>query len=79
MKAMFSPVPVYRIKIEQVQRLSYVDQLTLLCIFNSFNMTNNFYIDSIDLLHFGGKKQWINCILGKNIISFYNKSLKIKI
>ncbi len=62
-------MPVYKISIDQVQRLSYVDQLTLLCIFNSFNMKNNFYIDSMDLLHFGGGGG----------ISFYNKSLKIKI
>ena len=51
----FSPVPVYKISIDQVQRLSYVDQLTMLCIFISFNMKNNFHIDSIDLLHFEKK------------------------
>ncbi len=54
-ECIFSPAPVYKISIDQVQRLSYVDQLTLLCIFNSFNMKNNFYIDSMDLLHFGKK------------------------
>ncbi len=48
-------MPVYNIIIDQVQRLSYVDQLTLLCIFNSFNMKNNLYIDSMDLLHFEKK------------------------
>ncbi len=48
--AIFSPVPVYTINLDQVQRLSCVDQLTL-CIFNSFNMKHNFYIDSMDLLH----------------------------
>ncbi len=48
--AIFSPVPVYKINLDQVQRLSCVDQLTL-CIFNSFNMKHNFYIDSMDLLH----------------------------
>ncbi len=36
--------------------LSYVDQLTMLCIFNSFNMKNNVYIVSMDLLHFEKKK-----------------------
>ncbi len=53
-------MPVYKISInqssidqsiDQVQRLSFVDQLTLLCIFNSFNMKNNFYFDSMNLLH----------------------------
>ncbi len=47
----FSPVPVYKISIDQVQRLLYVDRLTL-CIFNIFNMKNNFYIDSMDLVHY---------------------------
>jgi len=49
-------VPVYKVSIDQVHRLSYVDQLTLLCIFNSFNMENNGCIDSMDLLHFEEKK-----------------------
>ncbi len=76
-------MPVYKISIEQVQRLSYVDQLTLLCIFNSFNMKNNFYIDSMDSLHFEQKtkqnKKHVMDLLhfGKKIISFYKKSLKI--
>ncbi len=63
-------MPVYNIIIDQVQRLSYVDQLTLLCIFNSFNMKNNLYIDSMDLLHFEKKVSWIYCILGKKISVF---------
>ncbi len=33
-----------------------MDQLTLLCIFNSFNLKNYFYID-LDLLHFEKKKK----------------------
>ncbi len=33
-----------------------MDQLTVLCIINSFNMKNNFYIDSMDVLHFEEKK-----------------------
>ncbi len=42
-----------------------MDQLTLLCIFNSFNMKNNFFlIDSMDILHLK-KKSCIYCILGK--------------
>ncbi len=48
-------MPVYKISLEQVQKVSYVDQLTLLSIFNNFNMKNNFYIDSKDLLHFEKK------------------------
>ncbi len=56
MQAVFS-LSVYKISIDQVQRLSYVDQLTLLCIFNSFNMKNNFYIDSMDSLYFEKKKK----------------------
>ncbi len=51
-ECIFSPMPVYKISIDQVQRMSYVDQLTLfVSIFNSFNMKNYFYIDSMDLLH----------------------------
>ncbi len=34
-------------------------QLYLVCIVNSFNMKNNFYIDSMDLFHFEGKKKGI--------------------
>ncbi len=56
-KCIFSPVPVAYIRLVlTVQRLSYVDKLNLLCIFNRYNMKNNFYIDSMDLLHFGRKK-----------------------
>jgi len=40
-----------KISIDQVHRLSYMDQLTLLCISNSFNMKNNFYIDVMDLFY----------------------------
>ncbi len=75
-------MPVYKISIDQVQRLSYVDQLTLIIFFNSFNMKNNFYIDSMDLFHFEKKKKTCHGFIafwGKKIISFYNKSLKIKI
>ncbi len=70
---------LYTISIDQVQRLSYVDQLTFLCIFNNFNMKNNFYIDSMDLLHFEKKKIRVMDLLhfGEKMISFYNKSLKI--
>ncbi len=55
-----------------------MDQLTVLCIINSFNMKNNFYIDSMDVLHFEEKKTFNGFISfwGK-IICFYNKSLKI--
>ncbi len=55
-ECIFSQVPIYKSSIDQVQRLSYVYQLTLLCIFNSFNMKNNFYLDSMDLLHFEKKR-----------------------
>ncbi len=40
-----------------------MDQLTLLCIFNSFNMKHNFYIDSKDLLHLKKKKKKMNQFL----------------
>ncbi len=43
--------------LSNVQRLSYVYQLTL-CIFNNFDMKNKFYIDSMDLLH-KKKTPWI--------------------
>ncbi len=48
-----------------------MDQLTLLCIFNSFNMKNYFYID-LDLLHFEKKKKNVMDLLhfGGKIISF---------
>ncbi len=44
-ECIFSQVPIYKSSIDQVQRLSYVYQLTVLCIFNRFNMKNNFYLD----------------------------------
>ncbi len=50
----------------------------LVCIFNSFNMKNNFYIDSMDLLHFEKKKHHDLLHFGDFFFSFY-KSLKIKI
>ena len=80
-ECIFSPVPVYKISIDQVQRLSHVDQLTMLCIFISFNMKNNFHIDSMDLLHFEGKKSIMDLLhFGEKIQEhFYSKSLKIKI
>ncbi len=65
MQAVFS-LSVYKISIDQVQRLSYVDQLTLLCILCMcvcFNMKNNFYIDSMDLLYFEKKKKHVIDIL----------------
>ncbi len=34
-----------------------MDQLTLLCIFNSFDMKINFYIDSMDSFYFEKKKK----------------------
>ncbi len=34
-----------------------MDQLTLLCIFNSFDMKTNFYIDSMDSFYFEKKKK----------------------
>ncbi len=45
-------------------------------------MKNNFYIDSMDLLHFekknNNKKRVMDLVhFGENIIRFYNKSLKI--
>ncbi len=40
-----------------------MDQLTMLCIFNSFNMKNNFYIDSMDLLHFEKNKSKQKCVM----------------
>ncbi len=54
-------MPVEKISIDQVQRLSNVDQLNLLCIFISlisvqFKMKKYFYIDSFDLLHKKNKK-----------------------
>ncbi len=44
-------------------------------------MKNIFYIDSMDLLHFEKKKKRVMDLLhfGDKIISFYYKSLKIKI
>ncbi len=65
-ECIFSPVPVYKISIDQIQRLSYVDQLTLLCIFNIFNKKKITFDlvhfkekekkNVMDLLHFGGEK-----------------------
>ncbi len=42
--------------LSNVQRLSYVYQLTL-CICNNFDVKNKLYIDSMDLLH--KKTPWI--------------------
>ncbi len=53
---------VYKISIDQIQRLSCVDQLTVLCIINSFNMKNNFYIDSMDVLQFEEKKHLMDLL-----------------
>ncbi len=55
--------------VTQVQRLSYVDQLTLLCIFNSFSMKHYFYIDSMDLLHLKKSHGFI-AFWGEKNISF---------
>ncbi len=47
-ECIFSPVPVYKISIDQVQYL--------LCVFSIFSIwKNNFYIDSMDLVHFEEK------------------------
>ncbi len=47
-------------------------QLTLLCIFNSFNMKNNFYIDSMDSLHFEEKKSVVDLLhFGENNLSVF--------
>ncbi len=56
-----------------------MDQLTL-CIFNSLNMKNYFFlIDSMDLLHFQKKKKNVMDLLhfGEFFFSFYNTFWKI--
>ncbi len=52
-------------------------QLYLVCIVNSFNMKNNFYIDSLDLFHFEGKKSK-GFILGEKLSVFIINPVKSK-
>ncbi len=63
---------VYKISLDQVQKVSHVDQLTLLSIFNNFNMKNNFYIDLKDLLHLKKKVMDLLHFGEKNCFIFFD-------